>query len=76
MKEMKKKIDLENKIILITGGSGSIGSALVKNLVNTNCKSIRVLSNNEYELYVMQKTFHNNNKLRFFLDPVVKLSIA
>jgi UDP-N-acetylglucosamine 4,6-dehydratase/5-epimerase len=70
MKEMKKKIDLENKIILITGGSGSIGSALVKNLVNTNCKSIRVLSNNEYELYVMQKTFHNNNKLRFFLGDI------
>ena len=36
------------KTILITGGTGSIGSHLVKKLVQTNCKTIRVLTNNEH----------------------------
>ena len=37
---------LKNKSILITGGSGSIGSALVKYLIN-RLQSIRVMSNDE-----------------------------
>ncbi|MEM3172002.1 MAG: polysaccharide biosynthesis protein [Candidatus Nitrosotenuis sp.] len=61
---------LENKTILITGGSGSIGSYLVDALMKTNCKTIRVLANSEYELYTLQKKYGNNRKLRFLLGDV------
>ena len=58
------------KTILITGGSGSIGSHLVKALSKTNCKSVRVLSNNEHELYILQKKYEQNSKLRYLLGDV------
>ena len=70
---------LKNKSILITGGTGSIGSALVKYLVKTNCKVIRVMSNDENGLYNLSRdlnltsfAFDNFseemklNKIRFF----------
>ncbi|HVZ62357.1 MAG TPA: polysaccharide biosynthesis protein [Candidatus Nitrosotalea sp.] len=60
----------ENKTILVTGGSGSIGSHLVEALLNSPCKSIRVLSNNEHELYLLQKKYGSNQKLRFLLGDV------
>ena len=41
---------LKNKSVLITGGTGSIGSALVKYLIKTNCKVIRVMTNDENSL--------------------------
>ena len=52
---MKNLNFLKNKIILITGGSGSIGSLLVSRLLKTKCKSIRVLSNSEHELYLIKE---------------------
>ena len=74
---------LKNKSILITGGTGSIGSALVKYLVKTNCKVIRVMSNDENGLYNLSRdlnltsfAFDNFseemklNKIRFFLGDV------
>ena len=40
-----KKIskELQNKTILVTGGAGSIGSHLVKEILNYSVKSVRVL---------------------------------
>ena len=38
---------LENKKVLVTGGTGSIGSSLVFKLIKLNCKVVRVLSNDE-----------------------------
>ena len=46
---------LKNKSVLITGGTGSIGSALVKYLIKTNCKVIRVMTNDENGLYQLSR---------------------
>jgi len=58
------------KTILITGGTGSIGSHLVKKLVQTNCKTIRVLTNNEHELYNLQNKYDKNPKMRYLLGDI------
>ena len=54
------KNQLKNKIILITGGTGSFGNSLLKNLKNTAVKEIRVFSRDEKnrikcENYIMIK---------------------
>ncbi len=46
-----KKNFFQNKSILITGATGSIGSILVKSLFKLNCNVIRALSNDENGLY-------------------------
>jgi len=45
----------ENKKILITGGAGSIGSALVRKLLSFNPKTIRVLDINETALFNLEQ---------------------
>ena len=51
-----------NKTILITGGSGSIGTYLTESLLKKNCKSIRVFSKSEYDLYNFKFPYKLLNK--------------
>ena len=44
---MKKKLNLTNKSILITGGTGSFGKTIVKKLLTTDVSEIRILSRDE-----------------------------
>ncbi len=48
------KADLEGKTILVTGGAGSIGSEIVKQLAAFSPKKIIVLDNAESALYEME----------------------
>jgi len=54
------------KKVLITGGTGSLGQALTKKLLNLNASTIRIFSRNEHEQIKMESKF-NDNRLRFFL---------
>ena len=45
----------KNKSILVTGGTGTIGSALVLELLKFKCKVVRVLSNDENSLYELSE---------------------
>jgi len=80
---MKNLKFLKNKTILITGGTGSIGSALVYRLVKSDCKAIRVMTNDENGLYELSRDLNlsllnykkfyysmSKNKIRFFLGDV------
>jgi len=67
-----KKIEkeLKNKIILVTGGAGSIGTSLVKQLLKYPVNSVRVLDINEHALFSMKKSI-KNSKLRLLLGSIL-----
>lgn len=67
-----KKIEreLRNKIILVTGGAGSIGAILVKCLLEYPVNSVRVLDINEHALFNMKRTI-KSSKLRLLLGSIL-----
>ena len=61
--------ELKNKIILITGGAGSIGSALTEKLLQFPVKSIRILDVDEHALFQLGKLV-NDSRLRLLLGDI------
>ena len=59
----------DDKKILITGGTGSLGQALTERLLQKNVKTIRILSRNESKQIEMESKF-NDDRLRFFLGDI------
>jgi len=51
-----------NKVILVTGGAGSIGSQLVRELQEFNPKKVLILDIKESELYMLQNDLNKNRK--------------
>ena len=66
---MNKKEFFKNKIILITGGTGSFGHAMTVNLLNMKPKEIRIFSRDEKKQDDMRKNF-NNQKLKFYVGDI------
>ena len=65
--EKKKMNELfTDKILIITGGTGSFGNAVLKRFLDTNIKEIRVFSRDEKKQDDMRH-FYNNPKLKFIL---------
>jgi FlaA1/EpsC-like NDP-sugar epimerase len=52
----------EGKKILVTGGTGSIGSEIVKQLLDFNPKQIRVFSRDEYKQFNLQNELESLKK--------------
>ncbi|NVJ54193.1 MAG: polysaccharide biosynthesis protein [Campylobacteraceae bacterium] len=59
----------KDKILLITGGTGSFGNAVLRNFLNTDIKEIRIFSRDELKQDDMRKKY-NNDKLKFYLGDV------
>ena len=59
----------KNKILLITGGTGSFGNAVLRNFLDTDIKEIRIFSRDELKQDDMRKKY-NNSKLKFYLGDV------
>ncbi len=59
----------EGKKILITGGTGSLGQALTKRLLETNVEIIRIFSRNEDKQVQMESKL-NDKRLRFLIGDV------
>jgi UDP-N-acetylglucosamine 4,6-dehydratase/UDP-glucose 4-epimerase len=59
----------EGKKILITGGSGSLGRALTRKLLESNVDTIRIFSRNEYQQMQMQNMF-SDKRLRFLIGDI------
>lgn len=60
---------LEDAILLITGGTGSFGKAVLRRLLGSDIKEIRILSRDEKKQDEMRKEF-NNSKLTFYIGDV------
>ena len=57
-----KKDFFKNKTILITGATGSIGSAITEKILKTNCKVVRALSNDEDGIYKLSENLSKKNE--------------
>jgi UDP-N-acetylglucosamine 4,6-dehydratase/5-epimerase len=55
--------------LLLTGGTGSFGNAVLKKLINTNIGEIRIFSRDEKKQDDMRKRY-NNAKLKFYIGDV------
>ena len=64
---------LKDKVLLITGGTGSFGHAVVDRFLNTEIKEIRILSRDEKKQDDMRKAY-NNEKLKFYIGDVRNLA--
>jgi FlaA1/EpsC-like NDP-sugar epimerase len=62
--------ELSNKTILITGGAGSIGSALARRLLEYPVKTVRILDIDEYNLFRLKRSI-NDNRIRLLLGSVL-----
>ena len=58
-----------NKILLITGGTGSFGNAVLNKFLDTGIKEIRIFSRDEKKQHDMRVQY-NNKKLKFFIGDV------
>ena len=66
---LKSSHMFENKKILITGGTGSLGTALTARLLKTDVDIIRIFSRDELKQSQMESQF-NNDRLRFLIGDV------
>jgi UDP-N-acetylglucosamine 4,6-dehydratase/5-epimerase len=61
-----------DKTLLITGGTGSFGNAVLKHFLHTDIGEIRIFSRDEKKQDDMRKAF-NNDKLKFYIGDVRNL---
>ena len=60
---------LKNKILLITGGTGSFGNAVLYRFISSDFREIRIFSRDEKKQDDMRKKY-NNPKLKFYIGDV------
>lgn len=69
MREGVKEM-FKDKIIMITGGTGSWGKTLTRTLLEEEPREIRIFSRNEYLQVSMLREFGNNPRLRFLIGDI------
>ncbi len=60
---------IQGKTILVTGGTGSIGRSLVREVLQHSPASVRILSRDEYKQYCLARDL-NDPRVRFLLGDV------
>ncbi len=74
------KAFFENKKILITGAAGTVGKEIVKQLIQFNPSELRLVDNNETEIFFLMEEYKNQGNVFCFLgdvrdrDKITKLS--
>ena len=72
MKKMSLNLsgEFKRKNILITGGTGSIGISLAKQLIKYNPKEIRIFSNDENSIFEAKESLGVNHIYKFMVGDV------
>ena len=58
-----------DKVLMITGGTGSFGNAVLRRMLDTGLREIRIFSRDEKKQDDM-RTKYNNSKLKFYIGDV------
>ncbi|SCY46529.1 UDP-glucose 4-epimerase [Lachnospiraceae bacterium XPB1003] len=61
--------EFKDKILMITGGTGSFGNAVLERFLDTDVKEIRIFSRDEKKQDDMRHLY-NNSKLKFYIGDV------
>lgn len=59
----------DNQVLLITGGTGSFGNAVLRRFLDSDLREIRILSRDEKKQDDMRKRY-NSHKLKFYIGDV------
>ena len=59
----------ENKVLMITGGTGSFGKTILKRFLSTNVSEIRIFSRDEKKQDDLRRKL-NNDKLKFYIGDI------
>jgi UDP-N-acetylglucosamine 4,6-dehydratase/5-epimerase len=62
-------MEFDNKCLLITGGSGSFGNAVLRRFLNTGIAEIRIFSRDEKKQDDMRQ-FYRNPKVKYYIGDV------
>lgn len=68
----KVNMDIANKCLLVTGGTGSFGTTVVSSFLNTDISEIRIFSRDEKKQYDLRQKY-KNPRLSFHLGDVRSL---
>lgn len=63
----------KDKVLMITGGTGSFGNAVLERFLESDVKEIRVYSRDEKKQHDMRRK-HQNDKLKFYIGDVRDIS--
>lgn len=63
----------KDKVLLITGGTGSFGGAVLERFLNTDIKEIRIFSRDEKKQDDMRR-YYQNDKIKYYIGDVRDLS--
>jgi len=55
------------KTVLVTGGTGTIGSAIVRRLLRSEVAGIRIYSRDEHKQFELERALAEDERLRFFI---------
>lgn len=62
-------MDFSGKCLLITGGTGSFGNAVLRRFLDTEISEIRIFSRDE-KIQDDMRRFYNDPKIRYFIGDV------
>lgn len=57
--------EFKNKVVLVTGGTGSIGSEIVRQLLQTNVAKVRIYSRDEHKQHELRQELGTEPRLTF-----------
>jgi len=66
---MSDTLEFTGKTLLITGGTGTFGNAVLKRFLDTDIAEIRVFSRDEKKQHDIRLAY-NNRKLKFYIGDV------